>query len=323
MNALIRKGLSRLLIAASALGLSPAALAQQFPAKNVLIVVPTAPGGPLDVLSRLIQPRLSSLIGQPVIVDNKPGAATYIGNDFVVKSAPDGYTLLAQGFSGMHSHLFVKGHAVLSKELVPVALLAESENVFISSATIPPRTLKEFFDYAKGNPGKLNLAAFLNTQIYLQTITFLQQNGVTLVDIPYNGSASIYPALARGDAHFYMATIGGAKAAIDAGQVRALAVPSPRRSQLLPNVPTNREAGYDFDASGIFAILAPARTPTPVVRYLNEKIQAAIDVPETRDRLEKLGYTYRVATPEALTAQLASDAVMMERAARAARIQPE
>jgi tripartite-type tricarboxylate transporter receptor subunit TctC len=295
-----------------------------FPSKSILIVVPTAAGGPLDLMARLLQPRMSQLLGQPVVVDNKPGAATYIAMEYVAKSPPDGHTVMTQGLGGVHTHLFVKGQMVMSKELTPVAMIGEAPNLILVSATIPPKTLREFVDYAKANPGKLNLAAFPNTALYLETLTMMRQIGVQLTEVPYNSSATIYQAMARGDVHFFMATVGGATVPIQAGHIRGLAIAWPQRSPQLPDVPTARELGFNgIDGSQTFAMLAPAKTPPAVLRLLNEQVTVALNTSDARERLEKLGYVVEPSNPDALATRLANMARDMERAAKESKIVPQ
>jgi tripartite-type tricarboxylate transporter receptor subunit TctC len=152
---------------------------------------------------------------------------------------------------------------------------------------------------------------------------FLRAIGVDMVEVPYNGAVPIYQGLARGDLHFFMATVGGSKPAVDAGHVRVLAVPFSRRAPQLPDVPTARELGYDLSASQAYAMFAPVKTPPALIRLLNERMTAALNTPEVRERLEKIGYIVEPGQPDALATRLASEAQTMERAARDAKIVPQ
>jgi tripartite-type tricarboxylate transporter receptor subunit TctC len=319
------RSLAACLLASAALLTTPATAQTPagFPSKNVLLVVPQQAGGPTDVLVRMFQPRLAALLGQSVIVDNKVGAAGYIALDFVANAPPDGYTLVAQAYGGLHSHLFTKGNRVMSRELAPVAMIGETPNVVLVSSTIPSKTLKEFIDYARSNKGKLNVAIVPNTAIHLETLVFLRAINVEMTEVPYNGAAPIYQGLARGDLHFFMATVGGSKPAVDSGIVRVLAVPFSRRVPQLPDVPTSRELGYDFSASQAYAVFAPVKTPPALIRVLNEKVAAALNTPDVRERLEKIGYIVEPGQPDALATRLATEAQTMERAARDAKIVPQ
>jgi tripartite-type tricarboxylate transporter receptor subunit TctC len=299
------------------------ALAQQFPSKNVTIVVPVAPGGPLDILARSVQPRLQALLGQPVIIDNRVGAGTYIGTEYVAKAPPDGYVLLCQASSGVHSHLFVKEHSVMSRELTPVAQLSDAPYAILTSALVPAKNLKEFFDYVKASPKKYNVATFPNTTNYLEAITFLRANGADMVEVPYNSGAAIYAAMVRNDVQFYVSGIGGARPFLEAGTLRALAVPSAKRVDALPDVATAKEQGYEFESSVLYLLLAPAKTPQATLRLLNEKTNEALSTPEVRERLVKAGFPVATPTQEQLAARLAAEARAMEKAAKDAGITPK
>ncbi len=318
--------LAGLVLCAAALCTQPA-LAQNtavpFPSKTITIVVPLPAGASTDLMARIIQPKLSSLLGQSVVVDNKVGAGGYIGSDFVANSPPDGHTILLHSFGALHAHIFTKGLRAMSRELAPVAMVAETPNLAVISTTLPHKTLKEFIDYARGNKGKLNSAFIPNTAISLDSLVFLRAIDVDLVTVPYNGAAPAYASLARGDTQFFMSTVGGAGPAVDAGHVRPLAVTSSRRVAQFPNVPTARELGFNFEATQIWALLVPVKTPPALIRVLNEKAAAAINDPEIRQRLEKMGYIVDPGQPEALAARLAADARTLERAASDANIVPQ
>jgi tripartite-type tricarboxylate transporter receptor subunit TctC len=294
-----------------------------FPSRTVTIVVPLNAGGPTDVMARMIQPRLSALLGQSVIVENRVGAGGYIGNEYVANSPPDGHTIVLQAFGGMHAYLFTKGLRDMARELTPVAMMVETPNLALISATLPQKTLKEFIDYARTNKGKLNAAYVSNTAISLDGLVFLRAIDVDMLQVPFNGSVPVYASLARGETQFFMATVGGSRPNIDAGQVRPLAVTSSRRAPQLPDVPTARELGYNIEATQIWALFVPVKTPPAVIHVLNEKLAAAINEPDTRQRLEKLGYTVDPGQPEALAARLAAESQTLERAARDAGIVPQ
>jgi tripartite-type tricarboxylate transporter receptor subunit TctC len=274
-------------------------------------------------MARMIQPRLSTLLGQSVIVENRVGAGGYIGNEYVANSPPDGHTIALQAFGGMHAYLFTKGLRDMARELTPVAMMVETPNLALISATLPQKTLKEFIDYARANKGKLNAAFVSNTAISLDGLVFLRAIDVDMLQVPFNGSVPVYASLARGETQFFMATVGGSRPNIDAGQVRPLAVTSSRRAPQLPDVPTARELGYNIEATQIWALFVPVKTPPAVIRILNEKLAAAINEPDTRQRLEKLGYTVDPGQPEALAARLAAESQTLERAARDAGIVPQ
>ena len=294
-----------------------------FPSKTVTIIVPLPAGGTTDIMARMLQPKLAALLGQSVIVDNKVGAGGYLGLEYVASSPPDGHTIALHAFGGLHSQLFTKGLRDMARELTPVARLVETANLAVISTALPQKTLKEFTEYARGNKGKLNAAIVSNTAISLDSLVFLRAVGLDLVAVPYNGSAPVYTSLARGDTQFFMATVGGSQAAIDAGQVRPLVVTSAKRAVQLPDIPTAHEQGYNIEATQIWALLVPVKTPPAVIRILNEKSTVAINDPDVRPRLEKQGYIVDPGQPEALAALLATESQTLERAARDARIVPQ
>ena len=326
MKKVLTHCLDGLVLCAAALCTQPAFAqnaAVPFPSKTITIVVPLPAGASTDIIARTIQPKLSSLLGQTVVVDNKVGAGGYIGSDFVANSPPDGYTILLHSFGALHAHIFTKGLRDMSRELTPVAMMAETPNLVVISTTLPHKTLKEFIDYARSNKGKLNAAIVPNTAISLDSLVFLRSVDVDMLTVPYNGAAPVYTSLARGDTQFFMGTVGGSGVSIDAGHIRPLAVTSSRRAAQLPNVPTARELGYNFEATQVWAMLVPVKTPPAVIRVLNEKAAAAINDPENRQRLEKMGYMVDPGQPEALAARLAAESQTLERAASDAKIVPQ
>jgi tripartite-type tricarboxylate transporter receptor subunit TctC len=300
------------------------ALAQEFPTRPVTIVVPTAPGGPLDLISRLLQPRLGPLLGQAVVVENRPGASTYVGGDYVAKSAPDGYTLLVNATSGLFPELFIAGlNTIQSRELTPVAPIGLAQFLFFTSAQVPANDLKEFVALVKANPDKYNIGVFSGAYSTLEMLNFVKSNGMRMLQVPYNSTSDIVTAMLRGDVHFYLGSISGAKAGIDSGRLRGLAVISAARSPVLPGVPTARELGFDIQITGDYDLFAPARTPQAVIALLNDRVTRALDGADARDKLASLGFEPLVEKPAAMAAKFARLSQDIHRVVKEAGITPK
>jgi tripartite-type tricarboxylate transporter receptor subunit TctC len=299
--------------------------AQNFPDHKLTLIVPVSPGGPTDILARELAEKLRARFGQPIIVENKPGAATYLGGAAVARAAPDGYTLLINGTGGLYTDLFVAGQEfVLSRDLMGVAPIAEAPLAFVVPASLPVRDLREFIAYARANPKKLNMGVFPRTTAPLQAASFLDQNHADLVEIPYSSSAAaIMGALAAGDIQFYLGVLATAKPFIDSGRIRALAVASEERFFLAPDVSTTREQGFDFQASTLYVVLAPSGTPPQIVKFLNEQIHAVLDAQDSRETWRKLGFVPAFATAEELAARIAAERSELTAEAARAGIKPE
>jgi tripartite-type tricarboxylate transporter receptor subunit TctC len=317
--------LLQLLILSTTLALTGASHAQGFPSKTITLIVPTAGGGgPTDLMARALAAGLAPRIGQPVVVENRPGAGSYLGGEIVARSAPDGHTLLVNALSGLHSDLFVKGQAVvLSRELVPIAAVAEGPLVIIAPASLPVTNLREFVAHVRANPKKLNVAVFPNTVLYLDMVRFMKSAGLEMTEIPYNSSAAITTAMVAGDVHMYFSSLSTPKPFIESGRIRALAMTSPERFALEPGTPTAREQGFDLDVSSYFAVLGPVQTAASVVSLLNQRINEALETPEARDVIRKLGMTRASATPAQLAAKLAAESKALRETAATVGVKPQ
>jgi tripartite-type tricarboxylate transporter receptor subunit TctC len=280
-------------LALAACILSFVAVAQTFPSRPLTIVVGTAPGGPTDSLARLVQPKLATALGQAVVVENKPGASTYVGGEYVARSAPDGHTLLINATSALFPELFLKGIAVQqSKELVPVAPVGAAHFFFYGPASVPAKDMKEFVALVKANPKKYNLAAFPGAVLTLQQVVFLKQYGMDMPIVPYNSAANILTAMLRDEVHLYVGSINAIRGQIDAGKIRAFAKVGSTRSQALPDVPSTRELGLDTDMAtlGDYVLLVPRQTPAGVIKTLNDNVMRVMEAPDVRDSLAKFGF---------------------------------
>jgi tripartite-type tricarboxylate transporter receptor subunit TctC len=290
---------------AIATGLSPWGMAQaKFPQRPVTLVVPTPPGGSTDFTARLIAEPLTRALGQSVIVDNKPGGSGNIGNQFVARAKPDGYTLLMaySGYQVGNPHLFKDTGWDPLKDFVPVAMVTRAPQVFAIHHAIPVNSLQELIAYAKKNPGKLNYASSGNGSIqHIAGELFKQLTGTFITHIPYRGSGPAVQDLLAGTVDLYVTTPASVVSHIKSGRLRALAVTSPKRLTSLPDVPTATEAGLKgYDLDSWFALYAPVGTPAAVVQQINAEVNKILQQPEIRKKAEDSGTSVEAFTPTQL-----------------------
>jgi tripartite-type tricarboxylate transporter receptor subunit TctC len=301
-----RQALSQL-AALSAAGLLPSknTLAQsRYPQHPITLVVPTAPGGSTDFTARLLTEPLSRAVGQPVIVDNRPGASGNIGNQLVARAKPDGYTLLVS-YSGYHvgnPHLFKQAGWDPIKDFAPVAMMTRAPQVIAISPKLPVNTLAELIAYAKANPGKLNFASSGNGSIqHIAGELFKQLTGTFITHIPYRGSGPAVQDLMAGQVDIFITTPAGVVSQIQGGRLKGIGVTSAKRLSSLPKVPTCAEAGLKgFELDSWFALYAPAGTPPDVVQFLNTEVNKALATPEARKKAEESGTDVAQMSPREL-----------------------
>lgn len=300
-----RRHLMALSASAFAAAWSPLSFAQaKFPQRPVTLVVPTPPGGSTDFTARLIAEPLTRALGQSVVVDNKPGASGNIGNQFVARSKPDGYTLLMaySGYQVGNPHLFKDAGWDPLKDFVPVAMVTRAPQVFAVNAALPVNSLQELIAYAKKNPGKLNYASSGNGSIqHIAGELFKQLTGTFITHIPYRGSGPAVQDLLAGTVDLYVTTPASVVAHIKSGRLRALAVTSPKRLSSLPDVPTATEAGLKgYDLDSWFALYAPVGTPAAVVQQINAEVNKILQQPDIRKKAEDSGTSVEAFTPAQL-----------------------
>ena len=298
------------LLSAALTSASAPALAQPFPSKPIRIVVPYPAGGVVDVIGRSIGEQMSKSLGQPVVVENKVGAASNIGTEFVARSQADGYTLvLASPAHTANISLYPKLSWHPLKSFAPVVMVGVIPNVVVVHPSVPAKTLQEFVAYARSRPGQLNYAsAGQGTSVHLSAELIKQVAGIFVVHIPYRGQPEAVTGIISGDVQMMPLTMALAKTRAEAGQVRALAVTSSRRSAAMPELPTIAESGYPgFDVSTWFAFLAPTGTPTEVVAKLNAELTSAMRHPDVSRRLQNAGAELNPGTPADLQKFLETD----------------
>ena len=298
------------LTGATALALPPAR-AQSYPAKPIRLIIPFPPGGATDIFGRVLAQKLGELIGQAVVIENRPGAGGVIGSEMASKAAPDGYTILLATTS-THSigpALNPKMPYDARRDFVPVIHLADATNILIASPTLPVNNLKELIAYAKANPGKLNFGSSGNgTIVHLTGEQFKAATGTFIVHIPYKGTALTIPDLIAGQIAFVFDNIASALPHVRSGKVKSLGISQLKRSPLVPDIPTMDEAGMKgFESNTYFGVFAPAGTPAPIVRRLNAEINKALQAADFRERLGALGAEPVGGPPEALARAVARD----------------
>jgi tripartite-type tricarboxylate transporter receptor subunit TctC len=314
--------------ALAAFAWSGAALAQDYPSRQVTMVVGYPPGGAVDAVGRMIAQRLGDSLGKPVVVDNKSGASGNIGAQFVAKAAPDGYTLLVAPLTSyaMNSLLLPASTGYhLDKDFAPVSLVGYLPLVLMANEAVPATTPAQLVAIAKAKPASLNYASSGNGSIeHVAGEMFKRQAGVSLLHIPYRGAAPAMTDLLAGQVQVMFATAATAMANMKSGRIKPLMVATPQRIAALPDVPTAREAGFPgFEVASTYAVLAPAGTPPAVVRRLNQEIAKIMQVPEVRQRFQTLGIEAMVSTPEEAGVRVNAELVKWGQVIKAANIKAD
>jgi tripartite-type tricarboxylate transporter receptor subunit TctC len=305
------KPLLTILTLSAALAVVPGlASAQSYPTRPVKIIVPAPPGGAIDILARLVGDKLTSSMGQPFIVDNRPGASNNLGTDILAKSPPDGYTIgIVGGSHNINKFLFKSLPWDPEKSFEPIVYTHVVPLVFAINPKIPARTLPELVAWMKANPSEARVASSgRGSAQEMAAEMFRMATGTELLMVPYKGSAAAHPDLIAGRTALYIDTISAIKAHVVAGSVRAVAVSTAKRTPALPDVPTADEQGlkgYDANTNGGF--LAPAGTPKAIIARLNAEINAALKMSDVRAKLESAGIDIQGGTPQEYAAVINAD----------------
>ena len=323
----MRKAFATLIgIAAFALGALASAQSPTYPAKPIRIVVPFPVGGIADTFARSIGAKLSESWGQPVVVENKPGAGGNIGADFVAKSPPDGYTLV-MGSIGTHAvnqSLFKTMPFETMKDFVPIAHVLDAEGLLVVHPSVPAKTVPEVIALARSQPGKLSYAsAGLGTASHLAGELFKSMAKVDIVHVPYKGNSPAITDLVGGQTQMIFATMPTVLPMVKAGRLRAIAVIGPQRTPALPDVPTVAESLPGFEISNWIGLFAPAGTPPDIVARLNAEVQKIMRSPEIEKRLETEGAKFIPTTPQSFAAFQRAEADKWAKAIRDANIKVE
>jgi tripartite-type tricarboxylate transporter receptor subunit TctC len=326
MNLLCRRfiAVSLAATAAALLTTSRRARAQAFPQRPVRIVVPTAAGGPNDVLTRLIAQWLSEHLGQPVVVENRPGGGTNVATEAVVRSAPDGHTLFSAGpASAINATLYDKLSFNFLRDTAPVAGIMRVSNILVVQPSFPARTVPEFIAHAKTSAGKLSMASGgIGSGSHMAGELFKMMAGVDMVHVPYRGAGPALADLLGGQVQVMFDLMPNSIEHIRSGKLRALAVTTATRSRELPDVPTIGEFVPGYEASSTFGIVAPRDTPVEAIGTLNKEINAALADPKIGARLAQLGGTVLGGPPAAYGNLLNDETEKWGKVIRAANIKP-
>jgi tripartite-type tricarboxylate transporter receptor subunit TctC len=308
-------------LAALALG-SGLCLAQSYPTKPVRLVVPFPPGGAVDLIARLIQPKMSESLGQTFLIENRQGAAGNVGVEAVARSAPDGYTLVINtNGQAISPAIYKKLNYDAVKDFVPLSQLVASNLILISSPKLPAATVAEFIAIAKAKPGVLNYGGTgVGNPLHLTMELLKLTAGIDIVAVHYQGDAPLFTAMMSGQVEAAVVPLSTALPLVKSGKIRALGMPGAKRVSALPDVPTIAETLPGFESSSWQGLFVPARTPRDAVDALYRGVVKALAAPEVRERLASFNYEVVGSTPEQFKAMFEADVAKFTRIVRDAKI---
>ena len=303
------------------------ARAQSYPSRTITLIIPFPPGGSTSIVGRVVADKMSQLLGQSIVVDNRGGAGGTIGTKAAAKSEPDGYTLLL-GYTGtlaIGPSLYRNVGYEPRKDFAPIGMIGSAPSSLVVHPSFPPRSLAELIAYAKANPGKVNFgSAGIGTVGHITGEYFAREAGIRIVHIPYKGTGPAISDLLGGHIPMTFSPVAATAGNVKAGLLRALAVTSSRRNSLLPNVPTMSEAGIkDFEASLAYGLVAPAGTPRAVIDRLNEALRAALASDEVKNQLALDGTEITPGSPEAYADFIDRDERRWAELVKASGVEPE
>jgi tripartite-type tricarboxylate transporter receptor subunit TctC len=301
------------------------AFALDYPTRPVRFVVGYPAGGSTDIVARLVGQKLSERLGQQFVIENKPGAGNNIGTETVVKADPDGYTvLLINPANFINASLYVNLNFNFIRDIAPIAAFNRVPNIMTVSPGIKAKTVAEFIEYVKANPGKVNLASSGNgTSVHLSGEMFMAMTGAKMLHVPYRGAAPATTDLLGDRVQVMFDNMPSIIGHIRGGALRALAVTTATRSPELPDVPTVGETVPGYEASALFGMGAPKKTPPEIIAKLNKEINAVLADPEVKKRLIELGGDPVIATPEEFGAMIAAETEKWEKVVKFAGIKIE
>lgn len=310
----------RVVVLAALFCVSGGAAAQAWPAKPIRYIVPFPPAGATDILARIVADKITGPLGQPVVVENRPGAAGNVGTEMVVKAPADGYTILqATVAQSISETLYAKLSFSFERDLAPVALIALVPNVMIVHPDVPAKTVQEFIALAKSRPGKINFASSgSGTSIHMSAEMFKMMTGVDIVHIPYKGSGPALADLLGGQVSVMFDNLTSSIGYIKAGRLRAIAVTTSKRYPELPEIPTIAESGVaGYEASAWFGIVAPRAIPKEIVGRINAEVNRAIALADMKEKLLQQGAEATPLTPEQFGAFIHNEVVKWAKVVKA------
>jgi tripartite-type tricarboxylate transporter receptor subunit TctC len=300
------------------------AVSQAFPAKPIRIVVPFSAGGPTDITARLVAPRMTELLGQPIVIDNRAGATGIIGAELVAKSQADGYTLLFGTASVVAINMVTYSKLPYDtlRDFLPLSPIMTTSTILVVHPSLPAKTLKEFVALARARPGELTLgSAGTGGTLHLPIEMLMKSAGVKLTHVPYKGAAPAVTDVVGGQLSGMFVDLPVISPYVKAGRVRALAMASPKRSPYFPNVPTTKEAGYnDVELQNYYALFLPIKTPRDVVAKLHDAVVKTVNTPAVRDKLVETGADPLTMTPDEFTRFVRADIAMWDKVVKAAGV---
>jgi len=298
-------------------------LADNYPSKPISFVVPVPPGGLVDASARIVGDALSTILPQPIIIENKPGASGNIAYQQVARSNKDGYAVLVS-YSGYHvsNPILMDKLPWDTKQLTPIGLVTVATNVIAVHPSLPVNNLKEFIAYAKANPTKLNYASQGNGSVsHIGTEVFKQKFGIEVVHVPYKGSGAAIADVLAGQVQLFITTPPSVMGHVQTGKLKALAVTSKKRHPMMPDVPTVAEAGVsNFELESWVALYVASDTPNAVITTLSSAVEKALSLAETKKRADLAGIELRYLTPTRMTAMLNKEIAETAIAIKAAKI---
>jgi tripartite-type tricarboxylate transporter receptor subunit TctC len=314
---------------ALALGFSPSAVAQQqpYPTRPIRLVVPYPPGGPSDYIGRAVNEMLGKRLGQPVIVDNRGGAASVIGAEITARAPPDGYTLLVATVTTLAANPALSPklpyHPI--RDFAPVAMLGASPYVLAVHPGVPAKTAAQLVAYAKANPGKLSFgSAGTGSSAHLAGELFKHMAAIDIVHIPYKGSGPAIVDLLSGQIGLIFSSVSGIQPHLDSGRLRALAVSTAKRSASVPGIPTLDESGVKgYQTRSWNSLVAPRGVPEPIIQRLNREVNAVLSTPEVGDRIRKQGVETDPGTPADLGKYIRDEIARFQNLINAIQLKPE
>ena len=301
--------------------------AEAFPSRPIRLIVPFTPGGTTDILARLVAQKAGDVLGQPMVVENRPGAGGNIGAEAAARSAADGYTLLMGTLGTQVTNQFIYPRMPYdsAKDFAPVTLVANSPNVLLVNSTLPANSIGELIGLARREPGKINYASTsTGGSPHLSGELLNMMAGIKMQHVPYKGAAPAMTDLLAGQVNLMFDNLPSALAQIQGGRIKALAVTGVKRASVLPSVPTVRESGLpDYEVNSWFGLLAPAGTPPERVRQLQQAVDKVVAMPDVRKRIQELGAEPGGEGSAAFAAQIKADTDKWSRVIRTAGIQAQ
>ena len=311
--------------AAVACAISQSAFALDYPTKPVRLIVGVAPGGANDTVARMVAQTLSERLGQPVVVENRPGAGGNIGLEAAANAPPDGYTLLfATSANALSVAFYDKANVNFARDITPVTSLVRGPLIMEVNPSFPAKTIPEFIAYAKANPGKINMAsAGIGNTTHVAGELFMMLTGTKFTHVPYRGGAPAVTDLISGQVQVYFDGVSGSLDHVRSGRLRALGVTTAERADVLPNVPSIAEFVPGYEAGGWYGIGVPRNVPAEVVDKLNREINASLADPKLKTRLADVGYATSGSSPAEFGSMIAREIEKWAKVLKFAGIKPE